>query len=143
MPYRIELVKESDLDEIAWIDALAMADNGPARVLEKAMPNSQRRSELFIMWMKKTFKQDKETALWKAVDDETGDIASMAKFTYSYEPKTQPTNEEEQGKDEGPNPYKRVTELTGLIWQNWDAFAKENLEGQPHASTYNQRHAQM
>ncbi|KAJ9630669.1 hypothetical protein H2203_001192 [Taxawa tesnikishii (nom. ined.)] len=116
--FQIGLVEDSDLDEIAGIDAVAMADNGAARAVEKAIPGSGPRRDIFLMWIRKTFKQDEAHAFWKVVDAETGEIVSAAKWSYYYEPKA---------------PECRRREEVAL-WRNWETFKKEHVEGMRYAS---------
>lgn len=101
MMFQIGLVEDSDLDEIAGIDAVAMADNGAARAVEKAIPGSGPRRDIFLMWIRKTFKQDEAHAFWKVVDAETGEIVSAAKWSYYYEPKAPECRRREEGSNKG------------------------------------------
>ena len=124
-------MNRSELLDVVKLDAAAMKDNGITQAIEVALAAEGRsRDDFFLSYMYAGFEQDK---IWKVVDTNTGDMVSVARFSFQREP-GEPANI--TSKNDSEPPSERMQKVMKRLFGVAMEFAKDNYTGRPHASAF-------
>ncbi|GAB7348419.1 hypothetical protein MBLNU459_g6846t2 [Dothideomycetes sp. NU459] len=126
MPFRVALADESDVPAIARLDEAAMKDNGITQAIGIALVSEGvPRSEFFMTYIRGAFPKDAQS-FWKVVDTETGEIVSVAWFSFDHgDSKPSPAPNEGQERPQ-KQPSEQLKKTMGTLFGDWKDFAAAN-----------------
>lgn len=137
-------VERSDLSEIARIDDVAMKNNGIKQVIDIAVAKEGiSKAVFFNNYLENGFDESKPRTFWKVVDSETGEMISVAMYSFQHEahgpevaPRQDPPRANQKhvdGENEPPS-AELIQLITGTLSRDWSEFVTEHAAGKPHAS---------
>lgn len=134
-------VERSDFSEIARIDDVAMKDNGIKQVIDIAVAKEGiPRTIFFNNYLANGFDESKPWTFWKVVDSETGEIISVAKYSFQHEAEVAPQQDPPQANqkhvdgENRPPSAELIQLITETLSKDWSEFVTEHAAGKPHAS---------
>ena len=87
MPFQLSPLEQDDILAFAAIDARAMANWGVATAMENSMPAGTKRQDMIVQFTRKGFGEDSEVTWLKLIDEETKEIAAVAKWSFELDVK--------------------------------------------------------
>ncbi|KAL1306926.1 hypothetical protein AAFC00_005569 [Neodothiora populina] len=136
MPFEVAPVQMADLPEVARIDQAAMKNNGITQAIGIATSaQNMDRTTLFLEYIARDFDKDKET-FWKVIDTDTGEIVSVAKYSFNYHEGQGVDDILAQGQTSPATKYDpdgSLDQVMSTLFESWANFARRNIQGKPHA----------
>lgn len=140
MSLQLSLASESDVPEIASIDAAAMELNGITQAIALALDGVSR-TDFFMSYIRSAFPKD-SNSFWKVSEVESGDIVSAAWFSYEDGQEQSPpltTSEADQELSVEPSDQEvhnsSIQTTMQKLFGDWKNFAENNISGRHCSKT--------